>query len=1037
MKLSELAISNYRFTEAIVGLLAILGLVAFFTMRRSEDPIYDLPWVNVAVVFPGADPEIVEILAVDPLEDAIDEIEEVRTIEVSIEDGVALFTVEMVPGTSSRDAQDDILQKVNEVLPDLPDEVHSVDVFRQSFSDIPVVQLALIPADGDVHTVVELAEDLERRIERIAGISRAETFGYPEREVRVGLDPDRMRALGVSVEQVAGAIQTAGASVPGGFVTSGDRRLNVRTSGDFDSLEEISRVTLPGIAGRILRVGDVADVVWSQEDETHRARFLGDPAVFVTAIQRESSNVMAVRGALEPILDEFRAELPPTVRLETVFDQSESVDTRVSGFFGSLVQGIVLVGVVMFLFVGLRPALLVMISIPLSILFALAGVELSGYGLQQMTIVGLVIALGLLVDDAIVVIENVGRLRRLGRTRLQAALEGTADVGWPSVSGTVTTVLAFLPMSVIYSATGDYIRSLAVTVMYALLASLFLSLTFLPLMASRILESHEAGDRKPPFRKHNGWLQPHLEALSHGHYRRILAWGIAHPMRVCGLATVSFMVALVIFPFVGVSLFPKAEKSQLVVNIEAPNGTDLEATDAIVRWAEARVAEHDEAILYAANVGADNPQIYYNIEPRQSRASIGQILVELDSHESAVTVVPALRERFDRYPGARISVIELENGPPVEAPIVFKITGRDLETLKTLARRVEDLVRTTPGTRDVRSPLDMRKSDLQVAIDRDRLALYSLDALTVDRTVRASLAGLDVGRFRDASNEESDIVVRFPFEGSTPSADDLDRIDVVSPVGATVPLSQVASLEFAAGTGRIDHYDDERVATVTAYVEEGRSVLALTNEIGAQLDEMEWPEGYGWFAGGTFAEQQEGFAGMVRALLFAVLAIFAVLVLQFKSFLQPLIVSASIPLAFIGAVLALLVTGHTFSFTAFIGVTSLVGIVINNSILLVYNANQRVAEGSSVDEAVQAAGETRFQPILLTTMTTVGGLVPLALTGSELWSPLALAIIGGLLTSTVITLVLVPALYRLAAGMVESMSDGEEEAGGLAPAQAT
>lgn len=1027
MKLSELAISNYRFTEAVVGLLAILGLVSFLTMRRSEDPSIDLPWATVAVVFPGADPEVVENLVVDPLEDAIDEIESVRTVEVTIEDGVALFNVEMVSGTTSLDAQNDVLQKVNEVLPDLPPEVHSVDVFRQSAVDIPVVQLALVPDGGDVRTVVELAEELERRIERIPGIARAETFGYPEREVRVNLDPDRMRALGISVDQVAGAIQAAGASIPGGFVTSGQKRLNVRTSGEFDSVEDISRALLPGIPGTILRVGDVAEVAWDEEDESHRARFVGEPAVFVTAIQRESSNVMAVRGALEPVLADVRAELPRTVRLETVFDQSQSVDARVSGFFGSLVQGIVLVGVVMFLFVGLRPALLVMLSIPLSILFALAGVDLAGYGLQQMTIVGLVIALGLLVDDAIVVIENVGRLRRLGRTRLRAALEGTADVGWPSVSGTVTTVLAFLPMSVIYSPTGDYIRSLAVTVMYALVASLFLSLTFLPLMASRVLKSHEAGDRKPPFRTHNGWLQPHLEALSHGPYRRVLTWGIGHPGRVCGLAIVTFLAALAVFPFVGVSLFPKAEKAQLIVNIEAPNGTDLEATDAIARWAEARVAEHEEVLHYATNVGADNPQIYYNIERRQGRASIGQILVELDRHESAATVVPDLRAHFDRYPGARISVIELENGPPVEAPIVFKVTGRDLETLKALARRVEDVVRSTPGTRDIRSPLDMRKSDLQVEIDRDRLALYGLDPLTVDRTVRASLAGLDVGRFRDESDDETDIVVRFPFEGPTPSADDLDRVGVTSPLGVTIPLSQVASIEFAPGTGRIDHYDDERVATVTAYAEEGHSVLAITSQVSARLNELEWPDGYGWFAGGTFAEQQEGFQGMIRALLFAVMAIFAVLVLQFKSFLQPLIVSASIPLAFVGAVLALLVTGNTFSFTAFIGVTSLVGIVINNSILLVYNANQRVRAGSPVDVAVQAAGETRFQPIILTTMTTVGGLIPLALTGSEMWSPLALAIIGGLLTSTAITLVLVPALYRLAADMMERMSHVDEE----------
>lgn len=1025
MKLPELAIGNYRFTEAVVALLALLGLVSFLTMPRSEDPMFDVPFINVLVVFPGADPEVIEILAVDPLEEVLEEIEAVRTLEVSVEDGIALFTVEMLAGTDSDEALDDVLQKVNEALPELPEEVHSVDVFRQSLADVSVIQYALVPEGGDPGSVEGLATEFQRRLEQAPGVLRVDTYGYPEREVRVSLDAARMRALGISVDQVAGAVQAAGASIPGGFVTSGARRLNVRTSGDFDSLADISSALLPGVDGRILRVGDVANVEWGTADEDHRARFMGDPAVFLTVIQRESANILAISSALIPIASGFEAELPAGVRLETAFDQSVSVTTRVNGFFSSLVQGIVLVGIVMFLFVGPRPAMLVMMSIPIAILFALGGVDMSGYGLQQMSIVGLVIALGLLVDDAIVVVENVGRLRRLGRTRREAALEGTAEVGWPSISGTATTVLAFLPMTLVQSATGDYVRSLPVTVIYALLASLLISLTLLPLMASRFLAPRDAGAEKPPFTKHNGWLQPRLEHLAHGRYRRVLRWSIARPGRVCAMATVSFLGAVALIPLVGVSLFPKAEKAQFLVNVEAPEGTSLDRTDAIVRWVEDRVAERPDVVLHAASVGHDNPQVYYNVEPRQPRSSIGQVLVELDAYESGVEAVPALQAHFDRYPGARVTVTEFENGPPVEAPIVFKVIGSDLPTLRELARRVEDALRSTPGTRDVRNPLGVRKTDLQVAIDRDRLALLSLDPLTVDRTVRAGLAGLEVGRFRDESNEESDIVVRFPFEGSAPTIDDLERVTLTSAVGATVPLAQVAALELAQGTGRIDHYDGERVATVTAFVQPGFSVLELTDEVSRSLEAMEWPAGYRWFAGGTFEEQQEGFAGMVQALMVAILGIFAVLVLQFKSFLQPLIIFASIPLAFIGAVLALLVTGYTFSFTAFIGVTSLVGIVINNAIILVHYTNENCAAGDSVDEALSKAGETRFQPIVLTTMTTVSGLLPLALTRSDMWSPLALAIIGGLLTSTVLTLILVPALYRLSARLLVPRSGDE------------
>jgi multidrug efflux pump subunit AcrB len=669
----------------------------------------------------------------------------------------------------------------------------------------------------------------------------------------------------------------------------------------------------------------------------------------------------------------------------------------------------------MILFLGFRPALLVIVTIPIAILFALGGVDFTGYGLQQMSIVGLVIALGLLVDDAIVVVENIGRMRREGLAPVEAANRGTSEVAWPSVSGTVTTILAFLPMVAISSATGDYIRSLPVTVIYALAASLFPSLTLTPMMATRVPEQVDRPDTPASVRARRGRLRRMLERMASGPYRRLITGALRRPWRVVAVGFGTLAVALSLFPLVGVSLFPKAEKPQFLVNIETPDGTDLEATDRVVRFVESLLDGREEVVRHAANTGADNPQVYYNLQPRQPRSNVGQVLVELDDYRSAAVVVPALEAEFARYPGARVTVTEFENGPPVEAPIVYKVIGPELETLKELAARVETVLRQNPSARNVRNPLGVRKSDLQVSIDRDRLALLGLDPLTVDRTVRAGLAGLEVGSFRESSGEDSDIVVRLPFARATPTPTDLERITLHNAAGAAIPLAQVASLRLTPGTGRIDHYDTERVATVTAYPTGDATVLDVTRAVNAELEALDWPGGYRWFAGGTFEAQQEGFAGMIRALMVAVLGIFAVLVLQFRSFVQPFVIFASVPLALIGAVLALLVTGYTFSFTAFIGITSLVGIVINNSIVLVDYANRRVAAGDEVAEALRKAGETRFQPIVLTTITTVSGLLPLTLTGSTMWSPLGWTIIGGLMTSTLLTLVMVPALYSLSA----------------------
>ena len=406
--------------------------------------------------------------------------------------------------------------------------------------------------------------------------------------------------------------------------------------------------------------------------------------------------------------------------------------------------------------------------------------------------------------------------------------------------------------------------------------------------------------------------------------------------------------------------------------------------------------------------------------PRPRRSNIGQVLVELDAYGSADSVVPQLSRAFDEVPGARITVTEFENGPPVEAPIVFKITGPDLPTLRRLSSRVEEILERTPGARDVRNPLAVRASDLHVVLDRDRLALLGLDPLAVDRTVRASVAGLEVGTFREADGTESDVILRFPFVERDPTPADLERVTLLTPAGAVVPLAQVASLEFAPTTGRIDHYATRRVATVTAFPGGEASVLEITDAGSAELRAMEWPTGYDWFAGGTFQEQQAGFAAMLRALIVAVLGIFAVLVLQFRSYVQPLIIFAAVPVALVGAVGALLITGYTFSFTAFIGITSLVGIVVNNSIILVDYANRRMAAGDTVEEALGRAGETRFRPIVLTTVTTISGLLPLTLSGSTLWSPLGWTIIGGLVTSTVLSLVLVPALYRVVHRVTEA-----------------
>ncbi|MDZ4698670.1 MAG: efflux RND transporter permease subunit [Rhodothermales bacterium] len=1006
MKLPSLAIQNYPFTIVMMVLLTLLGVVSFMTMPRAEDPAIQTPGTSIIVVFPGASPADLESLIVDPIEEALNELEDIRRMASTTKDGVATVVAEFYSNVEPDDAYDKVTLAVNGVRGDFPPGVLSVETFRFSTADVSILQVALVSEAAGYRVLQEQAEELEKQLERVAGVMRAETWAYPESEVRVGLDLDKMREIGLPLDRVVQSIQANAQNIPGGSVDLGQRRYNIQTSGDYGSLDDIRNTIVHSMGDRIVYLKDIAAVDMGFEDDTYRARYNGERAVFVTVVQREGTNIFTVMEGLNARLAEFERALPEGVRMETAFDQSISVHERVNSFFGNLLQGVLLVGVVILLALGARASAIVVLAIPVSVMIAIGWVDMSGYGIQQMSIVGLVVALGLLVDNAIVVVENITRFRKMGHSGYEAAIQGTKEVGWPIVASTATTVLSFLPIVFMESDSGQYIRSMPVTVIYALLASLLISLTLTPFLASRYLKVGDGTARRTP------WLQRGLDRLVAGPYARTLTGALRRPALVLIAAFATFAGSLALFPLVGVSLFPKAEKPQFIVNVETSEGANLDYTDAVTRQVEAVLAGRDEVAGYAANIGRDNPRFYYNVIPRGEKSNIAQIMVEASDIGVMRTLIRELKTAFAAIPGADIDILELENGPPVEAPIAIKVIGDEIDQLERLASEVEGIMQGTDGTDNIDNPMRDPKTDLHVRINRDKAGLLGVPLVEIDRTVRAGLAGLPVATYRDAGGEDHAIVVRLPLEGQ-PTMADFDRINVSSFTGASIPLRQVADVELESAATRIDHYNLERNVTVTSFVEEGYSEFEVTDRVIEQLQAYPWPAGYRYFVAGKLESQQESFSGLTSALVVALLGILGVLVLQFRSFGQPLIVITAVPLAIVGAVPALLITGYTFSFSAFIGLTSLVGIVVNNSIILVDYANQLVKQGRTVEQAVREAGATRFSPIVLTTLTTVGGLLPLTLTNSTMWSPMGWVIIGGLLASTVLTLVVVPVLYKL------------------------
>jgi multidrug efflux pump subunit AcrB len=559
-------------------------------------------------------------------------------------------------------------------------------------------------------------------------------------------------------------------------------------------------------------------------------------------------------------------------------------------------------------------------------------------------------------------------------------------------------------------------------VLYTVLASLFVALTVIPFLASRMLRAEgEAGEGGKALKAITGAIQRY--------YVPALKRALAKPVHTMVIATAFVAGAVALVPAIGFSVFPAADIPQFRITVETPDGASLADTDRALRFVEDELARHPEVKHWFANLGRGNPRIYYNIFPEETNANVAEVAAELHRFDPrrSPALYEELRAKLSEYPGARIIVESYQNGPPINAPIEVAVTGPDLEELRALAARAEDIIEATPGTRDVDNPVRRLRTDLDLRIDPQKAALLGVAPVDIDRTVRAAVAGLSAGKFRESDGDEYDITLRLPMQGR-PTLDILDRIEVASMTGRPVPLRQLASPEFSAATTLIRRHDREREVLITAYPEAGYNTGQVTNDVFERLDALERPAGYSLRAGGEVEARQESFGGIGTAVLVAVFGILAVLVLEFGSFRSMLIVAGVIPLGIAGGLLGLLVTGYTLSFMATIGLVALIGIQIKNSILLVDFSNQLREQGVALEEAIARAGEIRFLPILLTSATAIGGLLPLAVQGSGLYSPLAIVIIGGLITSTLIGGIVTPVMYRLLPPKIEPKGPEQRDA---------
>ncbi len=1007
MRITSFFVKNYQFTLVILLMIAVVSITTVLSMPRAEDPEINPPQFPIVIIYPGTSPKDMEELVVKPIEKKVSELENLKKIMTRIDDGVAVINVEYKYEVDVEAKYQELVREVNAIRSELPQDIYSIEIKKFTPTEVNIIQVALVSENASDERMKFYADELKEDLEKVKSLKKVDYWGVPEQIVRIDLKLDKIAQQKIPINYVIGSIQSEGANIPGGSVRAGTKTFNVKTSGKYKSLEEIQNTVVYSANGNIVYLKDIATVAYNYEETKHITRLNGHRAVLVTAAQKAGENISKTQESYLEVLDAFRKKLPSNIEMIRHFDQADNVQHRLGGLGIDFLIAIGLV-IITLLPLGWRAALVVMVAIPLSLGIAIVMMNFMGYSLNQLSIVGLVVALGLLVDDSIVVVENIERWLREGHSRYHAVIQATKQIGLAVLGCTAALSIAFLPIVFMPEGPGEFIRGLPMAVISAVIASLFVSLTIVPFISNRLLKANHSGDG-------NIFLRG-LKKIISGSYSRVLNYSLKYPVRTLTVAAILFVGSLGVFKVIGFRLFPTSEKPQFLINLNMPLQSNLEATDRMARFIEGELRKEPRVKYYTTNVGKGNPRIYYNVTPENEKSDFAQFFVQLNPDETPSQkkkLIEKLRQRFAGVAGAKIEVKDFEQGPPIEAPVAIRISGDNLDTLRSLAAKAELLLKATPGAIYVNNDVGVLKSDIKLNINTDKSRTLGIQTADIDKTVRLSVAGVEAGKYTDEDGDDFAIVVNAPKEKFA-TLNTFNAIYINNAVGTPIPLNQIAQMEFESSPTTIKHLDKKRYVVVTASTEKSVLPEQITEYFMKNVHQIQVPEGYKVDLAGEAESSKELFGSDFSTVIIATVFLFIlVLVLEFKTFKSTLIVLSVIPLGVIGGVTMLWLAGSPMSFVAIIGFIGLAGVEVKNSILLVDFTNQLRKEGKSLDEAIREAGELRFLPIVLTSLTAIGGLMPIALSSNQLVAPLALVLIGGLISSTVLSRIVTPVIYKL------------------------
>ncbi|MDO4540731.1 MAG: efflux RND transporter permease subunit [Syntrophomonadaceae bacterium] len=1016
-KLAQTAVKRPVTMAIVLTVVIIFGIFSLIRTKVDLMPEMEYPMILAMTTYAGAGPEEVETQVTEPMEGAVASLSGIKNMYSYSSSNQSILLLEFEFGTNLDNASLDVRENISLYESFMPEGVGTTSYMRMNLNMMPVIQVGITSEESGL-TLAQLQELAEEtivpRLQRIEQVASVTATGGLEREITVAVDQVRLENYGLTLAQVSQYLSADNFSLSGGEIVDGGRTYYVRNLQDFESVDDIKEVGMITSTGNVVYLGDVATIVDGYKEQEQYTRINGSPAIGIAVMKNSDANTSETCIAVKHAMDEIQAELGIDLQVHSIMDQSEFIEESLNTTVEHLLVGTLLVVLIMFVFLrNVRSTLIVAISIPISVIATFILLYFGGSTINIITLGGLTLGIGRIIDDSIVVFENIYRHRSEGEGMIDAAINGTGEVGGAVLASTLTLVAVFAPIMLSGGLAGMIFAPFASTIVFAILCSLLVSLTIVPLLSSRVLtdkammklQGRNAVSRK--FFAFGNWLDGLGEK-----YHRLLSWALSHRRKVIAGVGVALIVTCCFIPIVGAEFIPVVDEGQISITMETDKGNPLDTTNEVANEVEALLAQVPEAELIYVSVGAGSVMM---TSAASNSATIYMMLCDAAERDRSTEMVAEdLRTALSDIPGAKFTVeVSSSMSMGSSSAISVAISGDELDVLRDLSDQALALIGQVEGARELSSSMVDGNMEVQITVDRRLAAQYGLTPYQVANAVSNANSGVVAARY-SVGGDEIDVRVRYADQANE-TLEDLKNLTVRSNMGLPVILSQVADFQIAQGPTTIDRVNQVRQVTISGSIL-GRDLNSVTNDIQAQMEKLDLPPGYTVEYGGQTEQMMDSFVDLAYAMLAALILVYAVMAIQYESFLNPFIIMFSIPLSVIGAVFGLLLTGRAFGITAFIGMIMLLGVVVANAIVYIDYLEQLRRRGMPRNEAILEAGRLRLRPILMTAFATMLAMVPLAIgkgDSAELMAPLATVVICGLLVSTMLTLVFIPVLYSI------------------------